>query len=154
MDNAAGGPPVTAGTDFPGPGSRVWRPAPALVGLLLGLAALAVVGAFLPREPLDRIVAGVAALALLALAALAHRRRLVAGPRGLLIRTIGGRRLIPWSDVRAGECGRTKRMGSSTLEIDLVDEELLLFGRVELGADPADVAAALAGWFPIGSGPS
>ena len=45
-------------------------------------------------------------------------------------------------------------MGSATLEIDLVDEELLLFGRLELGADPADVAAALAGWFPTRSQPT
>ena len=26
MDNSADGPPVSEGTDFPGPGSQVWRP--------------------------------------------------------------------------------------------------------------------------------
>ena len=154
MDNSADGPPVSESTDFPGPGSQVWRPSRAMIAVLLGLAGLAVVGAALPREPLDRIVAGAAAAALLALAGLAHRRRLVGGPRGLLIGTVGGPRLVPWSSVRTVECGRTKRMGSATLEIDLVDEELLLFGRLELGADPADVAAALAGWFPTRSQPT
>lgn len=153
MDNSADVPSVTRGTDFPGTGSRIWRPARGLVVGLVGLALLAAVGAALPREPLDRIVAGAAALALLALAVLAGRRRLVGGPRGLLIGTLGGRRLVPWSAVRAVECGRTKRMGSATLEVDLVDEELLLFGRLELGADPADVAATLAGWFPAEPGP-
>lgn len=150
MDNSRDTPRVTAGTDFPGPGYRVWRPARALVPMLLGLAGLAVVGTALPREPLDRIVAGAAAVGLLALAALAHRRRLVGGPRGLAIGRLGGTRLVPWSAVRAIECGRTKRMGSTTLEVDLVDEELLLFGKLELGADPAEVAADLAGWFPAG----
>jgi hypothetical protein len=38
-------------------------------------------------------------------------------------------------------------MGSVTLEIDLVDDDLLLFGRVDLGTDPADVADELTGWF-------
>lgn len=152
MDNSLVVAPVTEGTDFPGPGLRVWRPPPALMPVLVGLAGLGVVGAMLPREPLDRIVAGAIAVALLVLAAAAHRRRLVGGPRGLVVGTIGGTRLVPWSAVRTVGYGRTKRMGSATLEIDLVDEELLLFGRLELGADPADVAATLAGWFPAEPG--
>lgn len=147
MDNSGRVPRVSSGTDFPGPGSRTWRPATALLLGLLVLAALAVVGAVLPREPLDRIVAGTAAVMLLALALAGHRRRLVGGPRGLLIGGLTGTRMVPWSAVRAVECGRTKRMGSATLEIDLADDELLLFGRVELGADPAEVAAVLTGWF-------
>lgn len=152
MDNSLVVAPVTEGTDFPGPGLRVWRPPPALVPVLLGLAALGIVGAIVPREPLDRIVAGAIAVALLALAVAAHRRRLIGGPRGLVVGTIGGTRLVPWSAVRAVGFGRTKRMGSATLEIDLADEELLLFGRLELGADPVDVAAELANWFPGGPG--
>lgn len=147
MDNSGPGPRMTAGTDFPGQGSRTWRPATALlVGVLL-LAALGLVGAALPRDPLDRLVAGTLAVALLVVAGVARRRRLVGGPRGLLITGLTGTRMLPWSAVRGVECGKTKRMGSATLEIDLVDDELLLFGRVELGADPAEVTAELAGWF-------
>lgn len=147
MDNSDPRPPVTAGTDFPGPGSRTWRPSTALPLVLLALAAVAVPGAALPREPIDRIVAGAAAVALLALAGAAWRRRLVGGPRGLLVGGVTGTRLVPWSAVRTIDCGRTKRTGSATLEIDLVDDDLLLFGRVELGTDPADVAAELTVWF-------
>lgn len=147
MDNPAPGPRVTAGTDFPGPGAHTWRPATGLlVGVLL-LAALGIVGAVLPREPLDRLVAGTLAVALLVVAAVGWRRRLIGGPRGLLIGGLTGTRLVPWSQVRGIECGKTKRMGSATLEIDLADDELLLFGRFELGADPADVSTRLTGWF-------
>lgn len=138
---------MTPGSDFPGPGARVWRPATQLlVGSVL-LGALAIGGALLLREPLDRVVAGLAGLVLVGLAVAGRRRRLVGGPRGLLITGLGGDRLVPWSAVRGIECGRTKRLGSTTLEIDLVDDELVLFGRIELGADPSDVAAELAGWF-------
>lgn len=148
VDNTAPGPRVTSGTDFPGPGSRTWRPAvPLLAGLLL-FAALAIAGALLLPASLDRVVAGTTGLVLLALAVVAGRRRLVGGPRGLLVCGVTGARLVPWSTVRGIECGKTKRMGSATLEIDLVDDELILFGRFELGTDPADVAAELTGWYP------
>ncbi len=134
-------------TDFPGAGSHSWRtPAPWLVALLV-LAGAAITGAALLREPLDRIVTTLVGVTLLMVAVVGWRRRLVGGPRGLLIGGLTGTRIVPWSMVRRVECGRTKRMGSATLEIDLADEELLLFGRVELGAEPEDVAATLHGWF-------
>ncbi|HEY5880943.1 MAG TPA: PH domain-containing protein, partial [Nakamurella sp.] len=135
--------PLNAETDFPGVGARTWRPPAAIIIGLLILAGAAAVGAGWPREPLDRLVAGVVALVLLVVAVLGWRRRLVGGPRGLLI----GSRIIPWSMVRTVGCGRTKRMGAATLEIDLVDDELIVFGRYELGSDPAEVADALQAWF-------
>ena len=57
---------------------------------------------------------------------------------------------MPWSQVREPGTRRgTSRLGlaSTTIEIDLVDDDLLVFGRTDLGADPADVLAALRGWF-------
>jgi hypothetical protein len=147
VDNVARGPRVISGTDFPGPGSRTWRPATALLVGLLVPAAAALAGALLLPDPMDRFVAAAGAAVLAAAAAVGWRRRLVGGPRGLLITGLTGRRLVPWSTVRAIHCGRTKRMGSVTLEIDLVDDDLLLFGRVDLGTDPAGVADELTGWF-------
>ncbi len=119
---------------------------PWLVALLV-LAGAAITGAALLREPLDRIVTALVGVTLLVVAVAGWRRRLVGGPRGLLIGGLTGTRIVPWSLVRRVECGRTKRMGSATLEIDLTDEELFLFGRIELGAEPGDVATTLHRWF-------
>jgi len=143
-------PPIRSpvGTDFPGPGARTWRPAGALILALLALACLGFAGAALPRDPLDRVVGAAVGGVLLVVAAIGWRRRLIGGPRGLVLGGLTGSRLVPWSRVRAIDCGRTKRMGSATLEIDLVDDELILFGRIELGADPTDVAAVLMSWYP------
>lgn len=147
MDNHGPRPEVTGRTDFPGAGSRTWRPPAALIGGACLLAGLAFVGTALPRDPLDRVVSGLVGVLLLAVALLGWRRRVVGGPRGLLIGGLTGRRIVPWSMVRSVKCGRTKRMGSAMLEIDLVDDELIMFGRIELGTDPADVAAVLTPWF-------
>lgn len=150
MDNHASGPDVTVRTDFPGAGSRTWRPAAVLVLGACVLAGLAFVGTALPRDPLDRVVTGLVGAVLLVVAVVGWRRRVVGGPRGLLIGGLSGVRIVPWSMVRSVECGRTKRMGSAMLEIDLVDDELIMFGRLELGTDPADVAAVLTPWFGAG----
>jgi hypothetical protein len=111
------------------------------------LSAAALVAAVVLRDPIDRIVTGVAAVVAIAIAIAGWRRRLVGGPRGLLIAGLSGSRLVPWSTVRGIDCGKTKRLGSSTLEIDLVDDELILLGRIELGAEPVDVAVELSAWF-------
>ena len=138
---------VSAETDFPGPGSRTWRPAVALVIGLLVFGIAAAVATVLPREPLDRLISGLVAVVLLAIAAMEWRRRLSGGPRGLVIAGLTGSRLVPWSTVREVRTGRTKRMGAATLEIDLLDDELIVLGQRELGTDPAAVAAVLQPWF-------
>ena len=138
---------VTIGSDFPGPGARTWRPPVALIVGLVVLAGAAGVGAGLLADPMDRLVTGVVGLVLLAVAVFAWRRRLVGGPRGLLIGGLTGARIVPWSTVRTIQCGRTRRMGAATLEIELLDDELVVFGRFELGADPGIVRTALTGWY-------
>lgn len=138
---------MSADTDFPGPGARTWRPS---TGILVGLAVLAVAagaGVVLAGDPMDRLVYALVGAVLLVLAVLGRRRRLVGGPRGLVIGGVGGARIVPWSMVRTIDCGRTRRMRTATLEIDLVDGELLLYGRFELGAEPDAVLDALTGWF-------
>jgi len=144
-----GGPPVTLGSDFPGAEARSWGPRRALLvcGALAGAAALAWV--FLASAPLDRLVAGAIALTLAGLTLLGLRRRLVAGPRGLLISGIGGTRIVPWSQVRGLDARTSQRFGvlSTTMEIDMVDDDLVIFGFTDLGADPAEVLEAIRRWY-------
>ena len=142
---------VSLGSDFPGPGSRTWRPRREL--LVIGCAAALGVCAWvllLATDALDRVVGVVVAAILAAATAWAWRRRLVGGPRGLLIGGFGGSRLVPWSQVRGLDAARSQRLGiaSTTIEIDLVDDDLLVFGRTDLGADPIDVLADLRAFAP------
>ncbi len=143
---------VSLGSDFPGPGSRTWRPRREL--LALGCAAVAAVLGWvwlLAVDPLDRVV-GVVIAAIVAVAtAWAWRRRLIGGPRGLLIGGFGGARLVPWSQVRGLDAARSQRLGiaTTTIEIDLMDDDLLVFGRTDLGTDPVEVLAALRAFSPL-----
>jgi hypothetical protein len=58
---------------------------------------------------------------------------------------------VPWSQVRGLDAARSQRLGiaSTTIEIDLVDDDLLVFGRIDLGADPVDVLAELRAFSPL-----
>ncbi len=136
--------------DFPGPGARTYRPRPALLIAGLAIAVIAGIVAIFDTDPLDRVVAVTGALALLLGVLLGYRRRLVTGPRGLLVGGLGGTRIIPWSQVHDVSTVKTGRLGVSTssIEIDLVDDSLLVFGRTDLGADPAEVADELTLWWP------
>jgi hypothetical protein len=82
------------------------------------------------------------------------RPRLSAGPLGVVVRTLGGRRELPWAGLRV-QVRATRRFGvrNRTLELDTAagpDDtgELVLLGRRDLGADPDDVARALWGLDP------
>lgn len=140
---------MRAGSDFPGPDARTFRPRPAVLGILL-VAALAVLGwAVVAAGPLDRVVAVVIAIVLVAVAVLGWRRRLTVGPRGLLIGGISGVRIVPWSEVVGLHSATSSRLGltSTTMEIDLVDDGLLVFGKTDLGVDVADALVALQNWW-------
>lgn len=98
---------------------------------------------------LDRaglVLVGLAGLFLLGLAVAdtAVRPRLAADAEGLTVRTLGRRLAAPWPgvDVRLRP-GRRLGTAAHTLEID-VGDQLVVFGRRELGRDPVDVAEALA----------
>jgi hypothetical protein len=116
----------------------------AVVGLGLALAVLAL-------DAAGRILVGAAALLLLGLAArdLLVRPRLSAGPDGLVVRTLSGRRELAWQDLRV-QVRTTRRFGmaSRALELDTAagpDDAgvLVLLGRRDLGADPDEVARRL-----------
>lgn len=111
------------------------------------VAALGLGWAVLTAESADRLVA--LAVLVMGLAALAAgwrmRRRLIAGPDGLQVNGPLSSRTIAWTSVVSIEVVRRQRFGiaSSTVEIDLDDEGLVVLGRTDLGADPADVAREL-----------
>ena len=116
----------------------------AAAGLLLGAGAAAL-------DHAGRVLVGAGALLLLVLAGrdLVLRPRLAVTGDGVEVRTLTGRRVLPWGllrvRVRAG-----RRWGTTvrTLELDTADGPdddgvLVVLGRWDLGADPRDVARAL-----------
>jgi len=122
-----------------------WSPPPAAVGIEAG-AALLLIALALTAEDRAGVAAGLLAAALLgALAArdALVRPRLSAGQDGVCLASLPGRaRRVPWAQVHAVRVDDRGRRGR-VLEIDL-GEELLVLGRHALGADPREVAAALA----------
>ena len=130
---------------------REWSSARGLVviGWFLALAAAIWCAALWLNhaDPAGRLLAGVAAVAagVAALFGTRARPRLRADADGL---TVGGMRRArhhPWPFVKDLRILRTRRLGRETvlLEVDTVDasgeERLLLFGRLDLNADPRDV---------------
>ena len=115
-----------------------------MVGTALALGAVVL-------DPAGRLLAGCAAVLVLGLVArdLLGRPRLSAGPDGVRVRTLTGRRSLTWGELRV-RVRVTRRLGMSSrvLELDTAtgpDDAgiLVLLGRRDLGADPDDVARAL-----------
>lgn len=124
---------------------------PNRIAVLEGVAAvafaIAAVGAVLSNDSVAAAVAGVAALmlAVLAVRDRAVRVRLSADDGGVtLVHGFARRQRIGWSDIVAVRLEQRSRRGRSgrLLEIDTGETVYLLSGR-EMGAEPADVVAAL-----------
>ncbi|WP_143173916.1 PH domain-containing protein [Streptoalloteichus hindustanus] len=131
--------------------TRSWSPSPGLVALVWLLLAGALLWLLSTEDPAARLLAGVAALALALLAAQGTlgRPRLSADDEGLTTRSLLGRRRYPWSTVRRVRVVRIRRFGRDVpvLEVDVEDgehEHLFVLTRLDLGAEPDDVADALA----------
>ena len=131
-----------------------WSPPAGLVGLAwVGAAAAAVWSTLLvgTGDLPGLLLAAVTTVGLTASALYGTRARprLRAGDDGVTIGGLAGRRHIPWSQVRGVQARAVRRLGrdSVMLEVDVVDpdgtERLLVFGRLELGDDPVDVAEAV-----------
>lgn len=135
--------------------AREWSPAVGLVVCtwLLFLAAAGWLTATLlaGSEPAAVLMAGLAVAGSGVAAAFVTRcrPRLRADADGLTVGGLLGARHHPWPLVRGVRVFRMRRLGRTTslLEIDTVstdgDEHLLVFGRLELAADPEDVLPAL-----------
>lgn len=136
----------------PEPQWQRWGVRPA-VPVVTGVLAVAFLGWLLlaASDPEDRLVAGTGVgLSLVATAVLLSMRvRLVAGASGFTVRGPAGVRNVAWSQVAAISAPTRRRRGlaSTSVELDLDDDGLIVLGKTELGADPVDVAEALRRWW-------
>jgi len=134
---------------------REWAPARGLVALAWAIAFAAAVWCaalwITGSDPAGRLIAGITAVGAAIAAAFGTRARprLRADADGI---TVGGLLRAyhhPWPLVQGMRVLRVRRWGrvSSLLEVDTVtatgDERLFVFGRLDLAADPEDVASAL-----------
>jgi Bacterial PH domain len=130
----------------PAPPERHWFPRPAETALAAAGGGIALVLAAF-SDPAGRVLLGVAGLGLLVLAAtdLLVRPRLSVDPHGLRLRTLSVRRNLPWDRIERVVVDERRRLGltARALEVD-AGETLVVLGRRSLGADPRDVAGAVA----------
>ncbi len=136
--------------------TQTWGVHPAA---FFGCAVAAIGGlawALITPAPEDRLVAwGLAAFAVFAtFGCLLMKRRLTVEQRRLVVRGPGGVRTYPWSSVIGIQLARRSRLGvgSTTLEIDLADDGLIILGRFDLGDDPAEVADVVRAHWLAGRG--
>ena len=125
-----------------------WGPHPAgiagcgLFGLLMAIAAVTVV-----TDPPGRILAGVAAVGLLAFAIMSWRARpkLAITDAGLAIRGWWRTQVLTGADIDLIRITEFRRLARKVrlLEIEASDDRLLVFTRWDLGADPLGVLDAL-----------
>jgi hypothetical protein len=128
----------------PGPASWSPRPVETAVAILGGLVVLLLA---LLADPAGRLLLGVAALGLLVLglADLLLRPRLAADRTGVQVRTLASRHRLPWSAIERVEVDEHTRYGLTARTLELEAGELLVvLSKRALGADPRDVADALA----------
>lgn len=134
---------------------REWSPASGLVvAAWVGTAAASawlVALTLSDADPAGRLLTGLAAvgLGLAAVFGSRARPRLRVDADGITVGGLLRPRHHPWPFVKDVRVFRTRRFGreSSMLEVDTVTasgtERLLVFGRLDLDADPEDVAAQL-----------
>ncbi|MEV0153549.1 PH domain-containing protein [Micromonospora sp. NPDC050686] len=139
---------------------RQWRvPSVLPVAKLAGAVLVTGLGLLFAGGDRIQLVLAVAAGAVLAgwgVRDLVAPVRVAVDPEGItLIRGFAGRQRLPWAAVEAITVDRRSRAGLATeiLEID-TGESLHLFGRYDLDAAPADVAAALRAARLQGGGPA
>jgi hypothetical protein len=129
---------------------HAWASPPALIGMAWVLTAATLAWTVFGTDPRGRILTGLAAAGLLlfALFGTVARPRLAVDADGVEIRRLFGRHRWTWEAVRI-TVSSTRRFGRtvSLLELDsadLTDEGgLVVLGWLDLGTEPAEVAAVL-----------
>jgi Bacterial PH domain len=130
-----------------------WSPSAGLVGVAWTGAAAAAVWCtqLIGTADVPGLLLAAAATLGLVVAALYGTRarpRLRADADGVAVRGLTTR-TVPWSQIRDVRAQAVRRWGrdSTMLELDVVEpdgtERLLVFGRLDLGDDPVDVAEAV-----------
>lgn len=126
-----------------------WSADPALVAVGWVFAAAAAAWLVFTADPAGRVIAAVLTLvlAVTALFGSVARPRLAADPQGLALRGLFRTQRWPWAEVEA-RILHTRRLGRevAVLELEVTQgelERLFVLGRLDLGADPQDVAAQL-----------
>lgn len=136
---------------MPPPHSYQWSTPVGLVSCGWLLALVAATWAGFGGSPMDQVFAILLAVVLAAVSACGSilRPRLSANSAGLAVRRLRGTQQWPWSQVQVG-VRKHRRLGRtvSALELDVPDDEatpggLIILSRLDLGADPADVADIL-----------
>ncbi|WP_439662451.1 PH domain-containing protein [Lentzea sp. HUAS TT2] len=125
--------------------TRTWStPAPLVASAWVVALALAV-AALTVDDNAGRLLVGLATLLVTYLAAFATiaRPRLTADVDGLAVRGLTSTTRLPWHEVKV-KLQTTRRLGreQQTLELD-ADDRLVVLTRVDLGADPEEVAGVL-----------
>lgn len=130
-------------------------PTGAIAALALGGAVLAGAAALVVADTPGRFLVGFAALVAFVTAGLAWRRRprleVLAGDRGIATTRVSGRHEYAREALHRVRIVEYPRLGRRVpmLEIDTVDpvsgtENLMIFGRWDLGTDPRNVHEVLA----------
>jgi hypothetical protein len=131
-----------------------WSPSAGLVVLAWVGAVAAVVWSVLIAGTGDRAglllaVVAAAGLGLAAVYGTRARPRLRVDASGVTVGGLTGRRRHPWAQVGDVRVLTVRRLGRATrmLEIDVIDpdggERLVVFGRLDLDAEPDDVATVV-----------
>jgi hypothetical protein len=131
------------------PTAQSWAPRAELVALAWVAAVAAAAFAWFSDDPPGWVLLGTVALVLayVGLFAAVVRPRLTADQEGVTVRRLTRASRWSWAEVNV-RLVRTRRLGRevATLELDADNAEvpeLVVLGRLELGADPADVVDAL-----------
>jgi hypothetical protein len=126
---------------------RVWGVRPQVPALAGALFAAFAIWLSVADSQQDRLVAAAGAVLMAVSAALllTMRRRLTVDPVGVTLRGPTGSRHLRWDQVVAINAPTRRRRGlaSTSVELDLENDGLIVLSKTELGADPGAVAEEL-----------